>query len=453
MKGVIKTTGIIIGLAALIAAGVASLNRDSQTSAEIFRVSPVEKGDLRVTITATGTVEPEEVIDVGAQVAGRIVSFGEDRQGKPIDYGSVVKAGDVLARIDDALYVSDVDHAKASLAQARANLERAQADLGQLEAKLEQARNDWKRAQQLGPSDALSQSSYDAYKAGFETAKANLAVGQATIAQNRGAVLQAVAALARAQRNLGYTTIVSPVDGTIIDRRVNIGQTVVASLNAPSLFLIAKDLRHMQVWVAVNEADIASIHPGQQVTFTVDAHPGRAFYGKVGKIRLNASMTQNVVTYTVEVLTDNSDLVLLPYLTANVQFEVASKSNVLTVPTGALRWTPAQDQIDPSVAGNLETVTALARADVSDARPLRTTGGAKSATLWVQSGNSVRPVFVYAGLSDGVRTEIEGDGIKEGMQVVIGSNADERESETRQGPSNPFTPQIRRGRARGASPH
>ena len=162
-------------------------------------------------------------------------------------------------------------------------------------------------------------------------------------------------------------------------------------------------------------------------------------------------MTQNVVTYTVEVLPQLDPFFSLP--DSHVQFEVASKSNVLTVPTGALRWTPAQDQIDPSVAGNLETVTALARADVSDARPLRTTGGAKSATLWVQSGNSVRPVFVYAGLSDGVRTEIEGDGIKEGMQVVIGSNADEHESETRQGPSNPFTPQIRRGRARGASPH
>jgi multidrug efflux pump subunit AcrA (membrane-fusion protein) len=154
-----------------------------------------------------------------------------------------------------------------------------------------QAERDWKRAQKLGPSDALSQSAFDAYQAGYETAKANVTVGEA-------AIVQARAALDRAQRNLSYTVIKSPVNGVIIDRRVNVGQTVVSSLNAPSLFLIAQDLRRMEVWVSVNEADIGRISPGQPVVFTVDAFPDEQFHGTVRKIRLNASMTQNVVTYT-----------------------------------------------------------------------------------------------------------------------------------------------------------
>jgi HlyD family secretion protein len=169
-------------------------------------------------------------------------------------------------------------------------------------------------------------------------------VGEAAILQAKAGLAQAEAVLRRAQRNLGYCTITSPVKGVIIDRRVNIGQTVVASLNAPSLFLIAKDLTRMQVWVAVNEADIGKIRPGQPVTFTVDAFQGETFRGEVGKIRLNASMTQNVVTYTVEIITDNASGRLLPYLTANVQFELSRASYVLMVPNAALRWTAAVDR-------------------------------------------------------------------------------------------------------------
>ena len=218
-----------------------------------------------------------------------------------MDYGSVVEEGTVLARIDDSLYQADAAQAQAQVQSARASLLRAKADLEQMKAKLLQADRDWKRAKQIGPSEALAQASYDAYEAAYETAKANVAVGEAAILQAKAGVDHSEAALRRAQRNLGYCTIKSPVKGVIIDRRVNIGQTVVASLNAPSLFLIAKDLTRMQVWVAVNEADIGKIHPGQPVTFTVDAFPGETFQGEVGKVRLNASMTQNVVTYTVEI--------------------------------------------------------------------------------------------------------------------------------------------------------
>ena len=212
--------------------------------------------------------------------------------------------------------------------------------MGQLKAKLFQAERDWGRAKKLGPSDALSQADYDAAQSAYETAKANVAVGQAAIVQAKKTVDQSKAALKRAQENLNYCTIVSPVKGVIVDRRVNIGQTVVASLSAPSLFLIAKDLTRIQVWVSVNEADIGLIHAGQPATFTVDAFPGQVFTGEVGKVRLNATMTQNVVTYTVEVDTDNADGKLLPYLTANVKFVVGESKNVLLVPNAALRWSP-----------------------------------------------------------------------------------------------------------------
>ncbi len=224
-----------------------------------FRLASVTRGDLEVTVSATGTVEPEELVDVGSQVAGKIVAFGKDKDGKTVDYGSVVEAGTILAKIDDALFAAEVSQARAQLAQARANVQRAEADLGQLKAKLFQAESEWRRAKQLGPSEALSQSDFDAAQSAFDIARANLNVGQAALRQAKEAVSQSEAVLKKANQNLDYCTIRSPVKGVIIDRRVNIGQTVVASLNAPSLFLIAKDLKKLQIWVAVNEADIGNI--------------------------------------------------------------------------------------------------------------------------------------------------------------------------------------------------
>lgn len=338
--------------------------------------------------------------------------------------------------------------AQSTLAQAQASVQRAQADLGQMRAKLDQANNDWKRAQTLGPGNALAQTSYDAYKAGYETAKANLAVGEATVVQSQAAVVQAQAALQRAQRNLGYCTIVSPVDGVIIDRRVNIGQTVVASLSAPSLFLIARDLKRMQVWVSVNEADIGSIRPGEPVTFTVDARPGRTFRGVVGKTRLNATMTQNVVAYTVEVVTDNSSGELLPYLTANVQFEVSRRASVLFVTNDALRWSPTPQQIAPEFRTAPAAGTAQPKSSADAALSSGTTRGApqgRPGILWVTASTGLRPVVVRTGLSDGRRTEVQGEGVVEGLAVVIGANA----AALAPPPStdaNPFAPNLGRGR-------
>lgn len=440
-----RLNGFIVVLAAvgLIAGTTVWYIRQSNGQTPAYRTAEATRGDLLVTIGATGTVEPEEVVDVGAQVAGQIVSFGRDVAGKTVDYGSVVEEGTVLARIDDSLYSADVAQAEAQVKAAKASLQRSEADLEQLKAKLQQADRDWRRAQKIGPSGALAQTSYDAYRTGYETAKANVAVGQAAILQAQAGLAQAEAGLGRAQRNLGYCTIKSPVKGVIIDRRVNIGQTVVSSLNAPSLFLIAKDLKRMQVWVAVNEADIGKIRPGQPVSFTVDAFPGETFHGEVGKVRLNASMTQNVVTYTVEIVADNSSGRLLPYLTANVQFELNRLHSVLQVPNAALRWTPASvEQVAP------EFRDAFARPSrgqsgrkASFAGESAAGEGAGNRIVWALDGSYVRPIPVKAGVTDGQKTEVEGKGLAEGQKVVTGL---EPRNGERRSASNPFTPQFLR---------
>lgn len=436
----------LILLVLVAATGSASLmywRRSSEPSGS-YRTAPVTRGDLRITINATGTVEPQDLVDVGARVAGMIQAFGmdPDGSGKPIDFSSHVKQGTVLVQIDDALYAADVLQATAQLEQAHANVSRAEADLAQMKAKLQQAEQDWKRAQELGPSRALSATDYDAFKANYETAKATVAVGEATIVQAQKAVLQAEATLKRAEINLGYCTIRSPVDGVIVARRVNIGQTVVASLNAPSLFLIAKDLRQMQVWAAVNEADIGAIEPGQKVTFTIDTYPGQTFNGVVGKVRLNATMTQNVVTYTVEIDTDNSDGRLKPYLTANVEFEVAEHKDVLTVPNAALRWTPLPQQISPDVRhserqdrGRRSSSPAReGETGPGEAKPATSTRG----TVWVRDGAYVKPMTVRVGATDGTMTEISGDGVQEDMEVVVG----EAEQRVGDDTTSPFTPRM-----------
>jgi HlyD family secretion protein len=452
-KQMVKKTLIPLIVFALIGGAAALYFRSADAeSGSPYQTSQVKRGDLLVAISATGTVEPEEVVDVGAQVAGQILSFGKDANGKTVDYGSAVETGTVLAKIDDSLYRADAAQADAQVESAQASLQSAKANLDQMKAKLQQAERDWRRAQNLGPSEALSQASYDAYQSAYEIAKANMAVGEAAIQQAKAGLSQAEALLQRAQRNLSYCTIKSPVKGVIIDRRVNIGQTVVSSLNAPSLFLIAKDLKRMQVWVAVNEADIGKIHPGQPVAFTVDAFPGETFRGEVGKVRLNASMTQNVVTYTVEIITDNSTGRLLPYLTANVQFELSRHTGVLLVPNVALRWKPSAEQVATEFREAFENPN-LRKGNPRGAqdpasKPAGGSGGDwKRGVLWIPEGAYVRPLPLRAGLTDGTMTEVEGEGLTQGMIIVTGvQTPDNNQTSTK----NPFTPQFRR---RGGTQH
>ncbi|MEW6657994.1 MAG: efflux RND transporter periplasmic adaptor subunit [Thermodesulfobacteriota bacterium] len=427
---------LIIAALGLMALFILGQIYQSYTSPGAFLTAKVKRGDLQAVISATGTVEPEEVIDVGAQVAGKIVAFGRDKNGRPVDYGSMVAAGTVLAQIDDALYAADAAQARAGLQHARSDLQSVQANLKQLKAKLVQAELEWRRAQKLGPSQALSQSDFDAARSAFEVARANLEVGQAAIAKARDAVAVAAATLRRAEQNLNYCTIKSPVKGVIIDRRVNIGQTVVASLSAPSLFLLARDLKRLQVWVAVNEADIGNIHPGQPVTFTVDAYPGAVFRGEVGKIRLNATMTQNVVTYTVEVATDNSDGKLLPYLTANVKFLVSERRGVLKVPNAALRWNPKMAQVNEKYRQDLHKAHQAGKSHKKKASNPR--------RLWVSLGDSVRPLPVQIGVTDGYQTEVQGVGLAEGLSVVVGAKANETDKSGQGG--SPFAPRLLKGK-------
>jgi len=385
-----------------------------------FRTVTVKRGDLLATISATGTLEPEEVVDVGAQVAGLILEFGPDPNtpSKLIDYGSVVEKGTVLAKIDPTTY-------EAALDQAEAALLKSQADLLQLEAKMEQADQEQKRAESLRADKAIADTDYDSAVANAKSARANVAVGKASIRQNE-------ASLRMAKTNLGYTVIKSPVRGVIISRRVNIGQTVVASLNAPSLFLIAKDLRRMQVWASVNEADIGRIHVDMPVHFTVDAYPGETFLGKVSQIRMNATMTQNVVTYTVVVTTDNSSGRLLPYLTASVRFEADRRSKVLLVPNEALRWKPEESQIAAEADEEDDALPPAAKAAKAGkaASPESKTGDETKAAgvsnelewgrLWTLAGGGhVRAVDVVVGLTDGTMTEVSGGEVTEGMPVVV----------------------------------
>jgi HlyD family secretion protein len=423
-----KLLFVIVLLWAGGAAGVWYWNDLHGPRAEL-RTAPVRRGDLLLTVSASGTLEPEEVVDVGAQIAGEIESFGKDPRdpSRPISYGSPVEEGTVLAHLDDALFKARVD-------QARASLGKSEADVVQARAKLQQSERDFERARKLRLRDQVSAQDYDTAQAAYEMARASLALAESSVAL-------AQANLEEASVNLGYTTIRSPVRGVILDRRVNIGQTVVASLNAPSLFLIAKDLSRMEIWASVNETDVGQIHVGQPVRFSVAAFPHETFHGKVAQLRLNASMSQSVVTYTVVVAVDNSGGKLLPYLTARVQFEVEEQKGVLLVPNAALRWEPPLTQVVPELR---EAVGAERR--IRRKAPMKaSTRSGRPATLWVREGEFVRPLEVVAGISDGVDTVVQSvrpeGALAEGVEVVLGLTQPEGEDAV--AGATPFLPKLK----------
>ncbi len=435
MRRASRIAALVLAGLAVIGGGIAWWLWYHRDRAPMFLTAAVKRGDIVATISATGTVEPEQVVDVGCQVNGLLIAFGKDVNGNSVDYGSIVDQGGVVARIDDTLYVAAVNMDKAQLEQARANLINAKANVLLMKAKLWEAEADWHRAQKIGPGQSLAPTTYDQYKANYEAAKANLAVAVAQVDMAEAAVHLAVETLKKDQANLAYCTVKSPVAGVVVDRRVNIGQTMVASLSAPSIFLIAKDLKRIQVWASVNEADIGHIHPGQPVTFTVDAFGDQVFHAIVGKIRLNATMSQNVVTYTVEVNYDNSDGKLLPYLTTNLQFEIGRRQNVLLAPNASLRWTPRFNRT-ASPSGAVPH-TAAGRAEGSVAA---SGTPASHGTVWVAQGDTVRPIVVRVGLTDGVWTEVSGDELTEGMQVVTEEGKQELAGNQSEGTS-PLIPQ------------
>lgn len=448
-----KKLTVFVLLIGAICGGAFYYTRMSRANVPLnLRTSPVERGELLIEIKSNGTLEPQDIIDVGAQVMGRIQELGPDSRaatdpafaGRTVDYCSNVEQGALLARIDPSLYQATYD-------QALAAVKRAEADLLQMRAKLEQADAEWKRAQRLRelklPSisglgaatsqvngttmiKGISDSDFILAKANYDVAKATVEIGVATVAQQS-------ATMRSAKQNLDYTTISSPVKGTIIDRRVNIGQTVVASLNAPSLFLIAKDLKRMEIWTSVNEADIGRLKVGMPVRFFVDAFPSETFKGVVRQIRLNASMTSNVVLYTVVVTVNNDDLKLLPYLTADVRFQVEKREGTLLVPNAALRYEPRAELImeddddDEEESADEKAKAKKAEEKANDSKPK------KMKTVWIRRGDLVSSVPVEIGVSDGQRTEILSGELTTDMEVVLGENRDEKLAE---GSTNPFAP-------------
>ncbi len=384
------------------------LSDKKEDSTGMLTTTAVTRGDFVSKVQATGTLEPQELVDVGAQVTGEIKEFGVDTEGRRVDYGSEVKEGQLLARIDDTIVELDIRRAEASVAQAKAQIAQAHASISQSQANKNKADRDLERAKKLGVGDALSQMSYDQYVTAAETAAANFEQAQAQLKSAEAQLQSAEAQLASQLRNREYTHIKSPVDGTIVVRQVNVGQTVVSSMNASTLFLVARDLTHMQIWASVNEADIAKVHPGQEVRYTVDALPNENFTGVVNKIRPNATMSSNVVTYIVEIDIENPDRKLLPYMSANANFIVKEVKDVFMVTNDALSFRPAPDMVE-------------------GAMPEPGADDAARGIVWVDASQpgqlKVRPVRVMLGETDGTRTIVtpaEGDSLSEQDKVATG---------------------------------
>ena len=428
-------------IAAIIAAAVCGIavwkKRSAATAVKYdFRTDEAVTGRIARTISASGTVEPEELVNVGSQVTGKIMSFGNDVDGKPVDYRSKVKKGMVLAQIDDVLYAAELRQRKAEKLQAEASITTANADIRQAEAKLQLAKLNWNRAQNLYTKRAMSKSDYDTAESGYITALADRASANANLKQAEAKLAIAEAALIKAQRNMDYCVITSPVDGIIIDRRVSVGQTVVSNMSVSSIFLIAKEFDKMQVWVSVNEADIGSIREDLDVEFTVDTFPETVFYGKVKKIRLNATMSQNVVTYIVEVDTDNRNGKLLPYLTANVKFILAERPNALSISSAALRFAPPEECVSPEGKAKFE-------AGAPEGKRF----------IWIaDKNNKLQPVAVKTGLNAGGRVEIIDGDIKDGDEIVIAASEQRADSPAMKSgqPRSPFMPTPPKRQPRGA---
>jgi HlyD family secretion protein len=339
-----------------------------------FRTEKVIRGDIEMSVTATGTVNPVTTVLVGTQVSGTVKNIY-------VDFNSPVKKGQLIARIDPALFEAQVNQAKANLLSAKANLEKAEATV--VDAKRTMDRN-----KELLTKNLIAQSDFDTAETNYETAKASVSAAKSQVAQSE-------AALSSAETNLYYTKIVSPVDGIVVSRNVDVGQTVAASFQTPTLFSIAQDLTKMQIDTSVDEADIGKVKTGQDVEFTVDAYPDITFKGKVWQVR-NAPITvENVVTYDVVIQVNNPELKLKPGMTANVSIIIAIKKDVLKIPNAALRFKPSEY--------------------------VKTAAQQKGAGVWTIEQDKPKRIPVSLGISDGNYTEILSAGLKEGQDLIVES--------------------------------
>jgi HlyD family secretion protein len=298
--------------------------------------SPITRGDIVDTVGATGTLQAVTTVQVGSQVSGNISWLGAD-------FNSIVKKGQTIARLDPSLFQAQLEQTKANLAQARANLAKAQSDLERMRVQLTDAQQKYTRAKELAARSLLPQSDLDSAKIAVDSAQASLAAQQATVNQATASVAQSQASVNQNQVNVDHTTITAPIDGIVTQRSVDVGQTVAASMQAPTLFVLAADLTKMQVNANIDEADVGRIRPGQHVTFRVDAYPTETFEGVVSQIRLQPVVVQNVTTYGTVIDVPNNQLKLKPGMTANVKVEISKRTDVQRIPNAALRFRPTND--------------------------------------------------------------------------------------------------------------
>ncbi|MGB8657686.1 MAG: efflux RND transporter periplasmic adaptor subunit [Candidatus Zixiibacteriota bacterium] len=391
-----------VGILAIFVFVLLFFGRAKETQAK-YTTAKIERGDISVVVTATGTLNALTTVQVGSQVSGTISQLYAD-------FNSTVKKGQLIAQLDPTFL-------KEQVAQSEADLEKANAQANQ-------AKRDLDRAKGLSEKNLISQSDLDVAQTNYELALAGQKSSKATVE--------------RSITNLAYATITSPIDGVVISRNVDVGQTVAASLSAPTLFTIANDLTKMQVETSIDEADIGKIQVGQKVDFTVDAYPDKHFAGSVSQIRLNPSVVQNVVTYTVIIDVDNPELLLKPGMTANVMILIDQREDVLKVRSAALKFTPSMQR-------KAKTPTQTTGNSYSaNASPNRNPGRdfkkwASSPKVWILAKDGrPKPVLVQAGLSDGSVTEVISDSLKEGEEVII-SQVNGSSNNTTSQDVNPFS--------------
>jgi HlyD family secretion protein len=453
-----KPVVIAVALLALAAVGFWAWKKSTADAAPAYRFATIERGDLEAAVSATGTLSAVTTVQVGTQVSGKIVEIN-------VDFNDRVKKGQLIARIDPTLLEQTVR-------DAQAGVERNQAEL-------EQAEREFERNQQLFQRKVLTEIEFNNAKYALAVAKANVKSGQVT--------------LDRARQNLSYTQIHAPIDGIVVERNVDVGQTVVASMSTPQLFLIANDLAQMQILASVDESDIGSINQGQSVRFSVQAYPNEHFTGEVKQVRLQSKTTENVVNYTVVVRVANNSGKLLPGMTATLDFLTGSASDALLVPNAALRFRPTEEMraqvfkrvqeqrvangggpegAPPELTGRPGgeagggSAPALAadpggrnagagnagggngsgggqfagRANGAggagpDGAGARTRGRLPTMLWYLDENGQLTMTRVHAGLTNGQHTVVESPRIKEGMQVIVAVNTP---AQTPNAAANPF---------------
>ena len=393
-----------------------------------YVTTPVQTASITQVVASTGTLQAVVTVQVGSQVSGTIEKLFAD-------FNTKVKAGQIVAQLNQDKFRAAEDQARANLLAAQSNIEKSKVGVADTLRTLE-------RNRQLRTKDLMAQSDLDAAQAAYDAAVAQVEV-------NRAQAAQAQASLKQATVDLNNTVIRSPVDGLVISRNVDVGQTVAASLQAPTLFTIANDLARMEVHTNVDEADVGNVREAQEVTFTVDAFPSRRFRGRVHQVRNAPIVVQNVVTYVAVVRIDNKELLLKPGMTANVQFLVSRKEDVLTIPNMAMRFKPPEEKEEAQELLRREQSRTAPK--VGERRTSRQSaaggsgaggGGTRRARIYLLKDDKAQPVEIQLGITDGSRTEVRSGDVKENDPVIIGmSSADSS------GPAvaNPFQPQRSRG--------